>query len=329
MAKRDRTREALDRLAADLADPQSKTAKAALTKALGARTSLVAAAAIEHIAELGLEGYGDGIRAAFQRAATGAARNDPGCRVKMAAISALDQLHDIDEALLLEGVRCVQPEPAWGGPQDTAAGLRGMCAMLLVERRHPGAMIELARLLADPQREARIAAADAVAASGDVLSGLPLLVLRVRAGDPEPQVLGACFSAMLSLAADESFEFVAEYLRHADAGVAEAAAITLGQDRPEGAFEALRELAEDCLGDRRRIAMLALAMLRSEDAWTYLIAQVADAVLGAASDAVEALAVYAELGDLEQRVRAAVDARDDDERERLTAVVDARFSDLG
>jgi HEAT repeat protein len=309
MAKRDRTQTALDRLAADVEDPHAPKARAAIGKALGDRSNLVVAAALQVIAEHELGGFEDAMRAAFEHARVDPVRHDPGCRTKMGVVKALDVLREPADELFLLGIRHIQPEPVWGGSQDSAVTLRGMCAMALVNRRHPDAMIELARLLADPERDARRAAADAVAASGDLQTGVPLLVLRIRSNEPEPEVLGACFAALLVLAAEQTFDFVVEHLHARNPLVVEAAALALGQERPAGAFTALREFAERSLGDLRRIALLSIAMLRSEAAWTYLLGHVTESSPALARDAIEALAVYHELPGLAERVHAAFEGR--------------------
>lgn len=326
MAKRDRTVEALDRLAAAVTDPHAPGARVALTKALSSRSNLVVAAALDVICEHELSGFEQAMRGAFDKAMTDPLRSDPGCRTKVGVVKALDLLGEPADELFLIGVRYVQPEPVWGGSQDSAIALRGMSAMALVNRRHPGAMIELARLLADPERDARRMAADAIAASGDVAVGVPLLVLRIRAGDPESEVLGACFAALLALDAEDTFEFVVEHLRARDELVVEAAALALGQERPPGAFAALCAFVEQHMLDLRRVGLLAISMLRTEQAWAYLIELIAEGPQGLARDAIEALGVYRELGDLAERAREAV-ARRADEGAGLERILAEVFGD--
>jgi HEAT repeat protein len=309
--KRDRTLEALERLSQAVEDPHSKTAKAALTKALGSRSNLVIAAALEVIYEHELPGFEAAMVEAFNKAMIDSVRTDPGCRTKVGVVKTLDKLGEPADELFLAGVRYRQPEPVWGGSQDSAIALRGMSAMALVNRRHHEAMTELARLLADPEREARRMAADAVAASGDVAVGVPLLILRVRAGDPDVEVLSACFAALLALDAEATFEFVVEHLRNRDALVVEAAVLAIGQERPAGALPVLREFVEQNLQALRRIGMLSIAMLRTEEAWAYLLELIADGPTGIARDAIEALGVYRELADLGERARDAVARRAD------------------
>jgi hypothetical protein len=288
-------------------------AEPALRKALRSRSNLVVAAALDAIAAHELPGYAAAIVEAFARAQVKPSRSDPGCRSKLAAVRALDAVGEVDEELLLAAVRTTQPEPVWGGSRDTAVELRGVAAMALVNRRHPATMVELARLLADPEPDARRMAADAIAATGDVATGVPLLTLRICAEDPAPEVTTACFAALLSLDPEQTLEFVLGYLRGRDAGLVEAAALALGQERPVGALAALSELADASLGNVQRVAMLAIAMLRSDAGWDTLLDQVAHAGPSAAHYALEALAIYREHPQLSERVRAAVAGRDGDD----------------
>ena len=138
------------------------------------------------------------------------------------------------------------------------------------------------------------------------------MVLRVRAGDPESEVLGACFAALLALDAEDMFGFVVEHLRARDELVVEAAALALGEERPPGAFAVLREFVEQHMLELRRVGLLAISMLRTEEAWAYLIELIAEAPRGLARDAIEALGVYRELGDLAARARAAAARRADE-----------------
>ncbi len=330
MAKRDRTREALDALTEVVrADPRSPEAGAALTEALAARSNLVVARAITSITDAELPGFGARIEAAFHRAMRDPLRRDPGCRTKTAAVRALDALREPADALFLAGVRHVQPEPVWGGTQDSAVALRGLSAMALVHRRHPEALSELARLLADPEREARRMAADAIAVHGDPVSGVPLLTLRICIGDPEPEVSVACLAALLDLDPEQGLSFAREQLRADDPTRAESAALALAQSRPEGAFAALREFAEGCLGDQRQVAFLALSMLRSEAAWALLLEVITEAEVGPALAAIEALAIYREHGQLATRVQEALAGRQGDSSRESASLDDALGEHFG
>jgi len=55
--------------------------------------------------------------------------------------------------------------------------------------------------------------------------------------------------------------------------------------------------------------MLAIATLRTEPGYVYLLETIADGSLQAAIAAVQALATFREVGNLSERMRAAVDER--------------------
>ncbi|WP_225852694.1 hypothetical protein, partial [Haemophilus parainfluenzae] len=90
------------------------------------------------------------------------------------------------------------------------AKLRGTCALGLVRMNYPMVMVELADLLADPEPEARIAAARAVAYSEQEW-GIALLRLRMKVGDT-PTVLGECLAALLQLAPADSLALARSFL---------------------------------------------------------------------------------------------------------------------
>src|SRR5207253_10764017 len=104
-------------------------------------------------------------------------------------------------ALFRRGMRIVQREPVWGDPPwvDTAAELRGVCALGLAQTGDPDAVVEIAALLADPERAARANAARAIGAAGRA-DGIPPLRYQALTGDEDPQVTTECFGALLALA---------------------------------------------------------------------------------------------------------------------------------
>ena len=71
-------------------------------------------------------------------------------------------------------------------------------------------MVALADLLADPEPEARIGAARAIAYSENPL-GVALLRLRIQVGDT-PAVLGECVAALLQLSVDNCLPLAAAFL---------------------------------------------------------------------------------------------------------------------
>lgn len=282
----------------------------ALRAALRDKNSFVVAKAAEIASRLELAGLAPDLSAAFHRLLPQAAKADKGCRAKAALADALYRLNLPADDVFLAGVRHFQPEPVWGGQEDTAAALRSACALGLVRMNHPAALATLADLLADPEIPARAAAAAAIAYSENP-AGVPLLRLRARVGD-EPAVLAECFTALLKLDPAGSVPFVASFLAHADLARAQTAAMALGQSRREDALAALQLSFESTLDpERRRASLLAIALLRLEPAMAFLIDQVATGTTSAARDALDSLATYRHDPALARRTLDAAAARDE------------------
>src|SRR5438445_291312 len=90
--------------------------------------------------------------AAFDRFMDDPEETDKLCRAKNAILEALNKFDYDRPDIFLRGVHHVQMEPAWGGSQDTAGGLRGTAAFGLVRQGHRGILILLADLLADSEK---------------------------------------------------------------------------------------------------------------------------------------------------------------------------------
>lgn len=243
---------------------------------------------------------------AFARLEVDPVKRDPGCRGKVAIAKALDRTERRATDVFERGVRLVQHEPVWGGKVDTAAELRGVCGMALVHMRHPRALVEAALLLADAETAPRVAAARALAVSGDRNAAEPLLRLRIAIGDPESEVIGECLAALLELAGADAIDDVAAFLRGADETMASAAALALGGSRLAGVFALLRDADESLVGGAgRRSRLLAIALVRSSEAWDYLLELVATGSRAAAEDAARALLTFRHDSELTERVLAA------------------------
>jgi HEAT repeat protein len=210
-------------------------------------------------------------------------------------------------------VRLVQMEPVYGGQADTAAAVRCGGAAGLAQTAHPDAAVAAAELLADAEWDARAGAARALALCPRPHAE-PVLRLKLRAGDAEPAVVGEVLRALLALAPDAALPLAAARLGDNDEGVAEQAALALGDSRLEGALPALIEFCEATpLLSRRRAAMLAVALVRSDAARDWLLARVADADAKTAIVAGQALAIHRHDERLRERVLAAARARDEAE----------------
>ncbi len=299
-------------------DPSAPGAVDKLRAALRSTTGFLVAAAAELVAEhhvIGLVGeFGD----AFDRLRDDGAKRDPGCRGKIALARALHALDDWDERVFVAGLTARQEE-GWGR-EDTAAELRGICGLAHAQLGRPDALEVIADLLADPQRVARVAAAQAAGDTGRP-DAAALLRFKLRVGDPEAEVLAACAESMLSLARDSSAAFLTRMLgEHDERG--EVAALALGGARIAEAFPALQAWCVGAAGEQRhRVGYLALALLRSDAATAYLLDAIRDHGKLDALAAATALATFKDDAVLRDQAReAAAGHKDRATRDQLLAL---------
>ena len=231
------------------------------------------------------------------------AQRDPGCKALIAIAEALVAMGEFAAEVYLKGVCHVQKEGSFGPPVDVAAPLRGLCARGLVRMRHPEALYDVVTLLADPEVAARIGAVGALADANSRESEL-LLRLKILEGDPEAEVVGACFSALLEIAPARSCAFVAGYLERRNEAIVEAAALALGEARLPAALEPLRDAWSSNRGASvRRILLLSIAMLRQDEGLDFLLTRLRQDPESAAMDVLEALVLYRSDAAIRARVR--------------------------
>ena len=301
------------RLRAARADPHAPDSLVALREALAARSAHAVQRSAEIARDLELHAVERELAAAFPRFLVEPTRSDKGCVAKTAIAEALFRLGADVPEIFLAGARHVQKEAAWGPPVDTAAGLRGACVMGLVRIGHPEAFELVAEVLADPEAQARIAAAQAVGYGGSEL-GAPLLRLKALVGDSEPRVLAECFASLLRIAPVASLPFVARFLESPGEEVRELAALALGEAQLPAAFPLLRDFcAQTRPGETLRAGLLALALLRTDEAIAHLLSLVAEAPSRTARQAVGALAIHRERAGFPERIREAARLRADPE----------------
>lgn len=253
------------------------------------------------LGQRGLTDLNTDLAETFTRLMQKPVKRDPNCLAKAAIADTLYRLESHNHALFLQGIRHVQLEPVWGGSVDTAATLRGNCALGLVRMHYPNVMTELADLLADPERPARMVAARAIAYTEDP-QGIPLLRLRAKIGD-EPQVLSEYLAALLKLAPQPSIPFVSEFLRDTNQQVQELVALVLGESRQPEALDPLQTWWHGVQDPELRVTgLLAIAMLRTDAAFQFLLALVADGSDQTAQETIQALEIYRQDYDLWQRV---------------------------
>jgi HEAT repeat protein len=286
--KFDQELETLDQLRRAGASPPTI---AKLRKALSNRNNFLVSKAARIAAELGVGELAPDLLAAFDRFFSDPVKADPQCWAKIAIAKALGELGHDDPAAYVRGLRHVQMEPVWGGRQDTAGPLRGACALALAGCRRLSDREALAYLIDaafDSDKTVRVEAARAI---GRV--GLPeaALLLRMRAlgGDPEAEVLGACYAALLSIEGCQGLEFVGRFLEREDDAAAEAA-VAIGSMREPAAFVVLKQRWERGAAEPFGAVLLsAMVLTRQDEAIEYLLRLIRIDAQGAAA-AIAALA---------------------------------------
>lgn len=253
------------------------------------------------LGQRGLTDFNTDLAETFTRLMQKPVKRDPNCLAKAAIADTLYRLESHNHTLFLQGIRHVQMEPVWGGSVDTAATLRGNCALGLVRMHYADVMTELADLLADPEGPARMVAARAIAYTEDP-QGIPLLRLRAKMGD-EPPVLSEYLAALLKLAPEQSLTFVSEFLNDTNQQVQELVALVLGESRQPEALEHLKNWWQTVRDLELRVTgLLAIAMLRTDKAFQFLLDLVAEENDSTAQEAIKALEIYRQDYDLWQRV---------------------------
>jgi HEAT repeat protein len=292
-------------------NPASEEAIAALRHILNCKHSVAVARVAKLVHKSEIRQLIPELVASFDRFMENAATKDPNCLAKKAIAEALYRLEYAEETLFLKGIRHVQMESVWGGKVDTAPGLRGVCALGLVRMNYSDAMVALADLLADPESEARIVAARAVGYA-DNSQGVPLLRLKVQIGDKDPQVMSECFMSLLKLAPASSVELVADFLDNSDEQICEMAALALSESRLDEAFPILRNWLQRIRNpELQKICLLAIAMLRNDEALEFLLSLVVEGRDSDAKNAIIALRIYQQDKTLWERILAAVETRGD------------------
>jgi HEAT repeat protein len=306
MAKSKKLEDLLANLSMVRDDPNAESSLVVLRQILKSQQSIAIAQAAKVIGEAEVRSLIPDLAAAFSQLMLNGAQTDPSCKAKQRIAEALYRLDYAEESLFLQGIHHTQMEPVWGGSVDTAAALRGTCALGLVRMHYADVMSELADLLADKDAEARIGAIRAIAYTGN-LQAVPLLRFKARTGDPDPQVLSECFTALLQLAPVPSLPLIAQSL-NSTPEVSEMAALALGESRQPEAFEILRHWWERSnISELRLTGLLAIAMLRQDQALDFLIELVQRGKPRDREGAISALKMYQQDEALWQRVKQAME----------------------
>ncbi len=187
-------------------------AVAPLRKALKDRSNYVVKKAAELVGEVRLTALIPDLLTAFDRLMTDPIKPDPKCWAKNAIIKALKDLNHKDPAVFLRGIGHVQMEAVWGGQVDTAATLRGACALAL-----PACTLDRQAILThlvDVMTDEPVVRRDAIRALGQVPGEDTILLLRMKALLPGSawEVIGQCFDVLLEMSPAGSIPFVGQFL---------------------------------------------------------------------------------------------------------------------
>lgn len=306
------TEDALKAILAIRTTPENYDLKRDLGLFLHHKSNHVIAAAASTAERLEASALAQDLTDAFLALMRDPAKRDPGCKALLAIAKALVTTDQSTAQVYFAGIRHVQMEASFGPPVDAAAELRGVCAQGLARTLYPNALEECVTLLADREPAARAGAVRALADSGS-REGVLLLRFKALTGDVNTEVMSECFAALLRMAPAPSLDFVAQFLYCGTEEIVEAAALALGESHLAAAFPILRKSWEATAEpERKRTLLLAMAMLRLDEAVEFLIERVSEDSERPAADAIAALALY---------------SRDDAVRERIESTIAKRNSD--
>ena len=293
--------------------------EASLEAVLGliqSQPGIVVASAASLAADWQAETLAPALRDAFERLSTDGPEDDPQCWGKVAIIKALHELAWQDASVYVQGCQSVQPEPVYGGQEDSAAPVRTASFQALVQLpvvATSTVMNTLADLLADSSAKVRAAAARASVYCPAELTQ-PLLRLKLRTGDAEPRVLGTCFDALLVLEpGSESVQLVFEYTHSPDEVLQAEALAALASSALAEAVGAVTVSYKNIKDTQlRRVLLTALGGSPTQEAFDFLCHTLETAPLPEASWALEALNIRGVEEEKRVRVASVLEARQDD-----------------
>lgn len=286
---------------------------APLRLALADRVNLIVAKAAKVAAHMRLDSLLPDLLRAFDRLFEKPVERDPQCWGKNALSKALLALDHRQAAPFLRGIHHIQMEPVWRGEEDTAATLRGTCALALpacTDISRSEVLRQLVDALADRALPVRSDAARALAQmQGD--EAILLLRLKARLGDAESEIIGQVFDYLFQLEHDRALPFVAEFLQPKLGPVAEEAALALGSSRLPGAAPLLQESWNRQRDPAfREVLLRALSATRQPPALEFLFNLVRQGRAADAVSAVEALALHRDSPDIRRQVEKAANERE-------------------
>ncbi|MFN0316606.1 MAG: hypothetical protein ACKVQA_16405 [Burkholderiales bacterium] len=296
--------------------PVTESTHTQLRKALRDQSNYVCAKAAALAGDLELRVLVPDLLEVFDRHLAGASSTDTQCWAKNAIAETLARFGHGDASVFMRGMAHFQAEPIWGGNQDTAVTLRGICALALAQTsiEDQEALTRLVGLLGDPEKPVRTDAVRAIALFTS--ESVPLLLrLKAIAGDTEAEVTGQCFVSLLEIAPQDHMEFVRTFLK-GDDDLSYEATIALGGCKDPASVEVLTEYFDGTAAPAaRKVALVGLGTSRHDQAKEFLLAQAEKGTALDAAEAIGALANSRYRDTVEERLREIVGKR----RERLVA----------
>ncbi len=291
---------------------ESEVLLAAVTEALSDRHYRLVAKAAAICGEQLLYTQEAHLIAAYPRMLDNPVKKDPHCIAKGAIVRALVSLDCQDYDFFLAGMRYHQLEPTWGGSIDTALDLRNSSAMGLVGTPYHRAAVAIAELLNDSEAYVRAGAIRAMACVPPDRAE-PLLRFKALSGDPEPDVVGECFAALLQIDPDETVNFVRGFLEDKNPEIATHTALALGESRYEPALGALCDALEQPYVEPafRRILVRAVVLQRNKKAHDWLLSVVQERDIAACEMVIEELGIYRANSRLKANLEAILNERGD------------------
>lgn len=307
---------ALDKKVEALEELRSAPRPAALAqirKALADRNNWLVSKAAALAAALSFPESIPELLTAFDRFLNDPVKSDPQCWAKTAIAKALKDLGHRDAPVFLSGLGHVQLEPVWGGRADSAATLRGTCALALVDCQLPDLTVlgHLTGGLADAEKTVRIDTAVAIAQLARP-EGALLLRLKALLGDDHPDVTGQCFLSLLNVDPTDPVPFIGGFLNSKDEDIRLEAACALAQSRDVQAIEILKKFWRRRLTPEvRRILLISLGASPLAQAAEFLLSLVAGDTKEISEQALAALAASRFQAGMRERLAAVVDTKQD------------------
>jgi hypothetical protein len=251
--------------------------------ALKHQNNYIVARAADQAAQRRLEDLLLDLLAAFDRFFEEPEKRDPQCWAKNSLSRALAALEYQEPEPFLRGIKHIQLEGTWGGRSDTAGTLRGTCALALVQCRAVPE-VELLRLLVDVLIDTdKSARGEAIRALEQIGSPTCSLLLRLRAqiGGDEPEILGACYTAVLRMEGNSALPWASRFLAAGDDAAGEAA-LAIAATHTVEAFGLLKAQWEKTHDPWLRSVLLsAVALTRQSAAMEFLLGLVKADSIGA------------------------------------------------